>query len=358
MITLTSKKNFIINVIYYAFLIGLFFLSIKYVIPYISPFIIAFLVAFILKSPINWISHTFKVSRKLTAAIVLLLSYGFIVTILFLIGGRIFIFLKELFYHFPTIYLYEIQPTLFILINKIEDLLSKLDPALIQSLTDIGTTLTDSLATGVTELSTQAISFISAIATYIPALIINVLITIIASFFFTIDYSHISRKLMISFSPKIRSLILDIKNYLVGTVLKLAKAYAILLIITFMELIIGLSILHIHYTIAIALLTAFLDILPIFGTGSILIPWAIFSYIKGDASLAIGLSILYIIITVIRNILEPKIIGVQIGLHPIITLMAMFIGVKLFGFLGLFIMPISIIVFIHFKSHTNQENVK
>ena len=89
-------------------------------------------------------------------------------------------------------------------------------------------------------------------------------------------------------------------------------------------------------------LIAALDILPILGTGGIMIPWAVVSFILGYTSLGIELLVTYFIVTVVRNYVEPRIVGAQLGLHPIITLISMFIGLRLFGFLGLFGLPVGI----------------
>ena len=112
--------------------------------------------------------------------------------------------------------------------------------------------------------------------------------------------------------------------------------------LTFVELSIGLTIIHVPNSVIIALLIAIFDILPVLGTGGIMIPWVVISAFSGDYPLALGLLIVYVVITIIRNILEPKIVGSQIGLHPVITLCSMFIGVQLFGVIGLFGFPIGL----------------
>lgn len=122
---------------------------------------------------------------------------------------------------------------------------------------------------------------------------------------------------------------------------KLIKSYSIIMSITFVELSIGLSILKISNPFLIALAISVFDILPILGAGGVLLPWAIFSLILGNVPLGIGLFILYGVIMVVRQVIEPKIVGQQIGLHPIATLLCMFIGAKLLGVIGLFLFPIT-----------------
>jgi len=102
---------------------------------------------------------------------------------------------------------------------------------------------------------------------------------------------------------------------------------------------------------SIAAFTAVVDILPVLGTGLVLIPWALFHLIKGNLSLGLGLVLIYVVITVIRNVLEPKLVGQQIGLHPIVMLLCMYAGVRIFGVIGLFILPFSILVIKYLYDH-------
>ena len=95
------------------------------------------------------------------------------------------------------------------------------------------------------------------------------------------------------------------------------------------------------------------DVLPVLGTGGIVIPWGVLSLLSGNLFLGIGLLITYVIITVIRNIVEPKIVGAQLGLHPVVTLIAMFVGVNAFGFLGIFGLPI----LISLVNHLNNKGI-
>ncbi|MBR7060171.1 MAG: AI-2E family transporter, partial [Eubacterium sp.] len=96
------------------------------------------------------------------------------------------------------------------------------------------------------------------------------------------------------------------------------------------------------YYILIAALIAIFDILPVAGSGGILVPWALISLVMGNFKQAIGLIIIYIVITLIRQYIEPKIVGDTLGVHPLVTLMGLYFGLKLFGFLGMFIVPLTV----------------
>ncbi len=143
---------------------------------------------------------------------------------------------------------------------------------------------------------------------------------------------------------KRRGLLEEIQTLLGEIGAKYIKAYALLMFITFVELAVGLSILGVPGALAIAALTAMVDILPVLGTGGIIIPWGVFHLVKGNLRLGLGLLVLYVVVTVIRQVLEPKVVGQQIGLHPIVVLMCMYVGLRLFGVIGLFVLPFSILI--------------
>jgi sporulation integral membrane protein YtvI len=122
------------------------------------------------------------------------------------------------------------------------------------------------------------------------------------------------------------------------------KAYVILMSITFIELAVGLTILRVPYSVFIAGIIAIVDILPVLGTGTVLIPWALISLIQGKYTFAAGIAVIYIVITVVRSMLEPRFVGRQIGFNPVVTLIMMYLGLQVLGFAGLFLFPLTMIV--------------
>jgi sporulation integral membrane protein YtvI len=188
--------------------------------------------------------------------------------------------------------------------------------------------------------SSAVLSKITSFAGQLPALIIKLIFTIVASFFFTIDYHKIARFIILQFNMEHRQMILKLKDNGIGTVGKFIRAYSIIISITFIELSVGFWIIGIPNSFLFGGLVAIIDILPIIGTGAVLLPWSIISFIIGNTKVGIGMLILYIVITVVRQTLEPRIVGQQIGLHPIVTLLLMYVGAQLMGVLGLFLLPI------------------
>ena len=127
------------------------------------------------------------------------------------------------------------------------------------------------------------------------------------------------------------------------------RSYTILLFVTFFELFIGLTILRIPYAPVIAAAIAIFDLMPILGTGGILLPWVVIALCLGEYPMAIGIAILYLVITAVRNTLEPRLVGKQIGLHPLATLISLFLGSQLFGLVGLFGLPVTLSVLVQLR---------
>lgn len=339
-----KKRDFIINVIYILIVGAILYITLKYALGWFLPFVVGFGIAFILKPLINLLTKKLKIKRKVVAGLTVLVFYATVGALFTLLLFKLGLVMKDLFIKLPSIYLNTIEPLIYELSANVEDILVNLDPALLEAIKQAITSIADSLGSIISSVSSGAVSFITSTVSVVPSFFIILIFSIISSFFFAMDYEKITSFVIRQFSPKGREIVLDIKEYIVGTLFKIVKAYSILICITFIELSIGLSILRVESAISIALLIACVDILPVLGTGGIVIPWIFVELFKGNTALAIGLTVIYVVITIIRNILEPKIVGEQIGLHPLIMLICMFVGVKFFGVMGLFVLPIIMII--------------
>ncbi len=186
-------------------------------------------------------------------------------------------------------------------------------------------------------------SFISLLAA-LPALAAVLIIALLAAFFICKDWHKIMARISALFPETIkapsRAVWSDLQKALFGYV----RAQLILITITAIFVFAGLLLFRVEYAFSISLLVGFVDLLPYLGTGAVMVPWAVYTFISGNIPLGIGLSILYGIVLVVRQLIEPKILSKSIGLDALSTLIAMFVGLKLFGVLGLIIGPIILIV--------------
>ena len=337
-----TQKRFLIRIGFWAVVILLVILCLKYVLPFLLPFVVAFLIAALLNRPIMFLAEKLNGKRVVPAILMTLLFYVAAAALFSLLGLRVFMFVWETVRALPQLYRNTLEPALETMFSSLEVYLDELDPAVVTALTDNMNSALGSLGSFVTNASVRIISYISGIAAAVPGSFLNVIITIIVTFFLAIDYPKVTGFILRQLPEKADFYIGEVRDYVGGTLLKCLASYALILCITFLEISVGLTVLRVPNAILIALCIAVYDILPVLGTGGIMIPWGIISLIMGKWVLGLGLLALYLIITVIRNIIAPKIVGHQVGLHPVVTLLSMLAGLQLFGIIGLFGFPITL----------------
>ncbi|WP_130861346.1 sporulation integral membrane protein YtvI [Bacilliculturomica massiliensis] len=339
-----KRKRFLINAAYCATVAAIVYIVFRYALFWLMPFVVGFGVAFVLKPVINGIAAATHIKRKPVAAVTVLLFYATIgvgiAYAVFMLAANI----KEWILQLPEFYDQTLEPALLALVGEAEKQLSLLDPVWIDQLQNLAVDAIGQMAQLITGFSRGTVGVLSGAASSVPVFFVSVLFSIISSFFFAMDYYRITTFIVAQFDEKKQSIIFDIKDYVVGTVFKMICSYATIMFITFVELYIGFSILGVDGALSKAAVIALVDILPVLGTGGVVIPWIIIEFITGDMGMAAGLVCVYLFVTVVRNIIEPKIVGNQVGLPPLVMLLCLFVGVKLFGALGIVIMPFMAIV--------------
>lgn len=255
---------------------------------------------------------------------------------------RAFSYVSDLVQRLPQIYLRYVSPVMTDLFDELEHALSQVDPSILETVDYLWDQLMQSLRSLVSGLSLSSMEVISDFASSLPMLFIRLVLMVISTFFIAMDYEALCAFCMRQLNEKAQNVVMQIKQYVVGTLFVCIRSYALIMSITFVELSVGLTLIGIRKSVFIAFCIAVFDILPVLGTGGIMIPWALISAILGDYPGAAKLAVLYVFITIVRNIIEPKIVGGQIGLHPVVTLVSMFAGVQLFGVVGLFGFPIGL----------------
>ncbi len=342
-----KKKKFIIDTVYFLILAVLVYLGVKYAIPILMPFLIAFIFAVIINYPVRWISGKLHIDKK---PVSLFITAGFFVTLAVLImfaGNRLISFAGEVIIKIPEFYRQEILPLLNTVFHNLETKAVSVDPAVINNLEEYFNTITRNFGQYISDFSVKAVKYASGYAAGIPSFMIKLIITVVATFFMAVDYDKITGFIIKLLPEKGKNLCLNIKQYTIGVIFAYIKSYSLLMFITFVELSAGLLLLKIPYAILIALIIAIFDILPILGTGGILIPWAVIAALLGNYKLTVGILILYLVITAVRNTIEPKIVGRQIGIPTLAALISMFIGLKLFGLIGLIGLPVALSILIN-----------
>lgn len=333
---LEKQKAFIIHVIFIVMILGLGYIGIKYVLPLLMPFVIGMIIALVFRRLIDKIQQKTKLHRTVVSIIILLLFYTALGYLISIIGFKIVNFIAELAGNVPSIYDHTIKPSVESLVNNV----TKEFPTSQSYIDDFMINFNDKIFTYIKGASTTILGKTASFAGMVPTLLIKMIFTIVSSFFFTIDYYRITQFIVFQFKGEKRDMILSLKDNGIGTLGKFIRAYSAIISITFVELSLGFWIIGIPNPLFFGLLVAIIDIMPILGTGIIILPWSIISFIIGNTRVGIGMLILYVVITAVRQTLEPRIVGQQIGLHPIVTLILMYVGAQLMGVLGLFSLPI------------------
>lgn len=344
-----KKQRFITNTIYYIFLAGAVYIGICYVLPIIMPFVLAFLIAWLFKGAACLIADKLKCSLKPVHIALIAAFYIILGALLIFLGIKAVYSACCYVVQIPNFYHEQILPFLDKIFQNIKATIAQTQPLLIPNLESSFAQFTSKLGAFISETSINILKGSSDYAKALPGFFIKIIIMVISTFFVAIDYERIKKYLMTIMPKAWQSAVYNVKEQFIETIKIYARSYFLIMLMTFAELCIGLLILRIENAVAIATVIALFDILPVLGTGGILIPWAVIAAISGDYKLSIGLLVINIIIAVVRNIAEPKIVGRQIGLPALITLIAMFVGGRLFGIIGLFGLPIVLSIIVQMK---------
>lgn len=201
--------------------------------------------------------------------------------------------------------------------------------------------LLSALASYADDITGAAISFAGNAFLFLPEALFTFAVTFISAYYFAIDRVRVNCFFLGLFPASFRPVLKRAKDGLTDGVVKYVRAYAMIFLITFAQLLAAFLLMGQKYAFVIALATALVDVLPVVGTGTVLIPWGLISLAFGSYGQGIALLASYAVITVVRQIIEPKIVGRFIGLPPLAALAAMYAGLKLMGLPGLILFPLA-----------------
>lgn len=305
------------------------------------PFIIAYLIAKLIEPAVAFLTEKVKIPRKISSAILVVVSVSALVGIIILLGNKIAEEIRYLLSHTG-----DIANTFTEILKRIEGLLNgllgKRFSAAISSHIDyakIGDMITEYLNGHIGPVIEKTFEVVKRL----PNVLVFIIALILGTYFISSDRKRISSSIK-SFVPQNARVHLSaMKNDLLKALFGYVRAQLLLMTITFFECTVGLLVIggsYGKYALLIAFVISVIDMIPVLGTGTVLIPWGIYSLVTGSTRVGITLLILYLICLLVRQLLEPKIVGKQIGLHPLITLMTMYAGLNLIGFVGMILGPI------------------
>lgn len=326
------------------------YVAIRYALPIFLPFIIAWGLSLITAPLADILAKKLKIRKKPISAFLMAILLAFVFLILTWAVSRL-VFEAERLLEWLAADSGRLGESIADLFNKITSVGDKRIPLIenlmrIEQFREVWENIDKIVAEAIT-------SAVSAMTRAIPSAAINILaslpslalflaVTVISCFYFATGLDGIGRAATSLLPSKWQEALPKIKKRIWGTAVKYIRAYVLLLFLTFCQLFVGFSIIGIQYPLLIALLVALVDILPILGVGTVLIPWAIIEIIfVKDAFTGIGLLILYLIVTVIRQVTEPKVVAGSLGLDPLVTIIVMYAGFRLFGLFGMILGPMA-----------------
>lgn len=329
------------------------FLVLRYTVPLIYPFIFAWLIALMIEPLVRFLEHKWRIPRWGGTTLSLLLVLGALSALVTLIIIRI---VNEL-----TRFVEFIQNNIDRISQSVTDwfvsrgtAFTQLEATIQSSLeqlekftrTNQSGEIADSLQNSLQSLAEVITGFITGFIAGMGKFLSNtpffltvLVVVILGSFFISKNWHRLHEGASHLLPPVVRHsggvVLADLKMALVGFI----RAQLTLITLTAIIILVGLMILKVNYALTLALVIGLVDLLPYLGVGAVMVPWIVYLFIVGNYKLAIGLSILYLITIVVRQFLEPKVYASNIGLDPLLTLVALFVGLQLFGFIGLIIGP-------------------
>lgn len=327
------KKHLkIVIILIYAFA-GLFcaYILFSKLISFLMPFFLALLFSFLINPIADAVEKRLRLPRNLASIAVILFIGGILASLVIIVGSELYELAENLVVGFMDGKNYD---GLIYISDKINEIFgARID-------------LAESFKNLITPAVSGAINILKPIATGAPRVFVAVIMFILATHFLVSDKARINEFFNKITKNKLSGFTDGFKNVSKKSVAKYIKAQFTIMLVTLTELIIGffiiewLGILNLEYTFVIVFCIAVLDALPIFGTGAVLIPWSIYGIIVGNFPLAIAMLVIYLVCLVVRQMIEPKIVGESLGIHPLITLLSMYVGLKTIGVGGLIIFPI------------------
>lgn len=349
-----STIKFIISVLvivsvvligYYSFplLVRIF----KYLFRLFLPFILGYVFSLIAKPLVKFLQKRLKIPKGIAAVLVMVFIFGILGGIAAAVIYKIVNEVKNLYFSLQENY-DAIQLYVQNIAEQFRTILSKLHPSIQEAVTGWSDDVMEKLGMLINTSSEPVMDYAGSFAKALPKIFVSTIVFLLATFFMLSDFDFVSGVLKKIFKgssrEKFENVKKELKNYLGGYV----KAQLIIMTIAFCIMLISFWLLDVNFGFIIAFGIALLDALPFFGSGAVLWPWSVISFVNGDIRRGFGLIIIYLIIIVTRQMIEPKIVSSKIGMHPLLTLMAMYVGYKTLSVGGMILGPIILMLIVSF----------
>ncbi|MDP2858184.1 MAG: sporulation integral membrane protein YtvI [Bacillota bacterium] len=328
-------RGFFVSLSYLLLYGAIAFVLVGYVLPFVFPFVLAVLLAVAMEPAVRWLVQNARISRALACGLVLALACGIMLTVLGIGLSRLF---TELFNLSGSLPQYYKQAS-----GMVEDLAKTIGEFASALPTPLQTTMSQQLGRVYTALE-KLLGAVFEGVKGLPSLFGLFVVTVIATYFVSRDKDMLLGLLQRVFPGISTGKVTQARTEVLESTVGLLKAQMILVLVTMAIVTVALSLMGSEYALVLGIITGLLDVLPIVGPGIVFVPWALYSLVFGSPVFGVMLFGLYGVMSATRQVLETKIIGERTGLHPLLTLLSMYLGIRFFGAAGIIIGPLSAIV--------------
>ena len=351
----TRRGRFLINLLYLAVWVLLIGGTVWVLFRWLLPFLLAFLTAALLQKPIKWLTARTRAPRGFLSGLLVVTVVLTVAGMAGLIGWWLWRSAVNFFGDEQTVFgvAEQLRRALDALQAQIGRLAARFSPETAQALQTAFGHLTDWGALLGEQLPAAAGRGVRFIVDRVPSTLFSFLVWVVASVFLTVDYQRVMSFFERQLPPHRRALMGEMRTLCGGTLGQIFRAYLTLMLLTFAELTVGLWLLRVPAAPLVAALIAVVDILPVLGVGTVLIPWAGVSFLAGSPREGMWLLVLYLFITVVRNVVEPRLLSGRVGLPPVVTLLCLYLGWRLAGVAGVLLFPLAatVLLQLHRRGH-------
>lgn len=347
-----DRREILTTMLYYAAIGGLLYFMLRYLVSWLLPFLLGVAIAALLRPAALSLAKRISISERTAAVFVLIFFYLLLIGIVFLLLTILLAQFYELLLRLPELYAQYVMPLLERITGWFYSVLAKINLYTQSDLEPFPDVVFASIQQAALDGSTYLVRWVAGLVGKLPILLLGSLFTFMISLLTSLNYRQVGSFLYSLIPEQVLPRVKSLQQFFRNTVWQYVRAYTIILAMTFLELALGFWLLRFNYALPVAAAIALADLLPLIGSGTVLIPWGIVLIAGGDLVGGVGLLILFAVIEIIRNIMEPRIIGSHIGLHPIATIAAMYAGLKIAGFFGLLIAPVAVLFIRHLKNGT------
>jgi sporulation integral membrane protein YtvI len=315
---------------------------------YTLPFVLAVIFSLLLQAPTKYLIRKFKLGEATASLLTTFLFFTIIITLLFLM---ITLLASEINQLTKNISIYAASRTddFYNLFDKLHKYYNNLDPTIVTSLKNSLASSITSLTKSTANIGVIVVGGLMRLVSSIPYVLMVIIFTLIATYFFTKDFTKSNNRLINSVFSQDANRIAYIYSESKRMLLGYMRSYLFIIFITFVITFIGFAAVGVNYSLVLSLLCAVLDLLPVLGIAMIYIPVAILFLINGEIAKCVVILALYALVSVVRQVVEPRIVSSSLGIHPVAVLAAIFIGLKINGISGMFFFMFLVVFYNIFK---------